>query len=61
VTSIHGKDCLSSENIALLLQDRKIKDSDCVVWHSFGVTHVPRLEDWPVMPVEKVYLTPSLK
>ncbi|BDA42557.1 Primary amine oxidase [Coccomyxa sp. Obi] len=34
--------------------DRKIKDSDCVVWHSFGVTHVPRLEDWPVMPVERV-------
>jgi primary-amine oxidase len=23
-----------------------------VVWHSFGVTHVVRPEDWPVMPVE---------
>ena len=23
-----------------------------MVWHSFGVTHVPRPEDWPVMPVE---------
>jgi primary-amine oxidase len=22
------------------------------VWHTFGVTHVPRPEDWPVMPVE---------
>ena len=23
-----------------------------VVWYSFGVTHLPRPEDWPVMPVE---------
>ncbi len=23
-----------------------------VVWHTFGVTHIPRPEDWPVMPVE---------
>jgi primary-amine oxidase len=22
------------------------------VWHTVGVTHVPRPEDWPVMPVE---------
>ena len=28
-------------------------DADVVVWHSFGVTHVPRVEDWPVMPVEQ--------
>lgn len=20
----------------------------------FGVTHIPRLEDWPVMPVERI-------
>jgi primary-amine oxidase len=36
------------------MQNRRIKNSDVVVWHSFGVTHVPRLEDWPVMPVEVV-------
>ena len=23
-----------------------------MLWHTFGVTHVPRPEDWPVMPVE---------
>jgi primary-amine oxidase len=32
--------------------DRPIEDTDLVVWHTFGVTHVPRPEDWPVMPVE---------
>jgi primary-amine oxidase len=33
-------------------QDRPIVDADIVLWHSFGVTHIPRPEDWPVMPVE---------
>jgi primary-amine oxidase len=33
-------------------QDRSLVDTDLVVWHSFGVTHIPRPEDWPVMPVE---------
>ncbi len=32
--------------------DRPIVDTDLVVWHTFGVTHIPRPEDWPVMPVE---------
>jgi primary-amine oxidase len=33
-------------------RDRAVVDTDIVLWHSFGVTHVPRPEDWPVMPVE---------
>ncbi|HUI02072.1 MAG TPA: primary-amine oxidase [Acidimicrobiales bacterium] len=33
-------------------QDRPVVERDIVVWHTFGVTHVPRPEDWPVMPVE---------
>jgi len=33
-------------------QDRKLVDEDVVVWYTFGVTHIPRPEDWPVMPVE---------
>jgi primary-amine oxidase len=32
--------------------DRDLVDTDVVVWHTFGCTHVPRSEDWPVMPVE---------
>ena len=23
-----------------------------MVWHTFGLTHVPRPEDWPIMPVD---------
>jgi len=31
---------------------RSIVDREVVVWHTFGISHVPRPEDWPVMPVE---------
>ncbi len=34
--------------------DRPIESADVVVWHTFGVSHVARPEDWPVMPVEHV-------
>jgi primary-amine oxidase len=33
-------------------RDRPLVDTDVVLWHTFGVTHLPRPEDWPVMPVE---------
>ncbi|MSO96159.1 MAG: primary-amine oxidase [Thermoleophilia bacterium] len=33
--------------------DRPLLDEDVVVWYVFGAHHVPRLEDWPVMPVSR--------
>ena len=33
-------------------QNRSIVGQDVVLWHAFGVTHMPRPEDFPVMPCE---------
>ena len=33
-------------------QDRNIENDDVVLWHTFGLTHFPRPEDWPMMPVD---------
>lgn len=33
-------------------QNRSIENTDIVLWHSFGHTHVCKPEDFPVMPVE---------
>ena len=30
--------------------DRSIVDRDVVLWYTFSVVHLPRPEDWPVMP-----------
>ncbi|KAG5660901.1 hypothetical protein KAF25_002544 [Fusarium avenaceum] len=34
-----------------------VKNENVVLWHSFGVTHVTRPEDFPVMPVEKFVMS----
>ncbi|KAJ1391881.1 Copper amine oxidase, catalytic domain [Sesbania bispinosa] len=44
-----------SEGLATWVkQNRSLEESDIVLWYVFGITHVPRLEDWPVMPVERI-------
>ena len=37
--------------------DRPLAGSDVVLWHTFGLTHFPRPEDWPVMPVDRCGFT----
>ncbi|SKB73396.1 primary-amine oxidase [Arthrobacter sp. 31Cvi3.1E] len=39
---------------AYVAQDRDIDGQDIVLWHTFGLTHFPRVEDWPIMPVDTV-------
>jgi primary-amine oxidase len=34
--------------------DRSLENEDVVMWYVFGLNHIPRLEDWPVMPVERL-------
>ena len=34
--------------------DRPVDDTDLVLWYTFGHHHVPRPEDWPVMPVATI-------
>ena len=38
---------------AFIAGDQDIDGANIVVWHTFGPTHVPRPEDWPVMPVAR--------
>jgi len=37
--------------------DQAIDGADIVLWHTFGPTHFPRPEDWPVMPVARCGFT----
>lgn len=34
----------------------KIDNEDIVLWHTFGITHFPSPEDYPVMPAEPMTL-----
>lgn len=51
-----GSDTLA----AWMQQDRGIAETDIVAWYTMGFHHVPRMEDWPVMPLmwKGITLTP---
>ncbi|KAJ5648171.1 hypothetical protein N7490_004543 [Penicillium lividum] len=58
----HTMQSLGGEGIASSIQQRRedgsnetsVRNEDIVIWHTFGSTHNPRIEDWPVMPSEKM-------
>jgi primary-amine oxidase len=47
----------SSEDTGLtrwIADDESLENTDVVVWHVFGIHHVTRVEDWPIMPADTV-------
>lgn len=38
-----------------------LEDADVVLWYVFGIHHITRVEDWPIMPVDTIsfWLKPS--
>ncbi|KAM0330106.1 hypothetical protein ACHAQA_004278 [Verticillium albo-atrum] len=58
----HTMQSLGGEGIASWIKARRdaeakassVRNEDIVLWHTFGSTHNPRIEDWPVMPCEKM-------
>jgi primary-amine oxidase len=39
---------------SFIANDETTENTDVVVWHTIGLTHVPRPEDYPVMPTETI-------
>ncbi|KIW64425.1 hypothetical protein, variant [Phialophora macrospora] len=58
----HTMQSLGGEGIASWIDSRRredpqssaVRNEDIVLWHTFGSTHNPRVEDFPVMPCEKM-------
>lgn len=42
---------------AFIEGDEPLIGEDVVLWHTFGLTHFPRNEDWPVMPMDYAKFT----
>ncbi|OKL61048.1 hypothetical protein UA08_03131 [Talaromyces atroroseus] len=61
----HTMQSTGGDGIASAIEARRnegsvtVRNADIVIWHTFGSTHNPRIEDWPVMPSEK--MTVALK
>ena len=44
------RDSTSQGLVRWTAANRPIDDCDVVLWYTLGVVHLPRTEDWPVMP-----------
>ncbi|MEV0043980.1 primary-amine oxidase [Nocardia rhamnosiphila] len=40
-----------------IADDKPLVGEDLVLWHTFAVTHFPRAEDWPIMPMDYAKFT----
>ncbi|MDZ4678171.1 MAG: tyramine oxidase [Oligoflexia bacterium] len=40
-----------------IANNESLEEQDVVMWYTFGVTHVPRPEEWPIMNVHKTGFT----
>jgi primary-amine oxidase len=47
----------SSEDTGMtrwISDDEPLENTDVVLWYVFGIHHITRIEDWPIMPVDTV-------
>lgn len=49
-----SKDDLGNGMSAWIADDENLVNDDVVLWYVFGIHHITRTEDWPIMPVDKV-------
>lgn len=49
-----GQDSGTSGLMQFQADDAALDGSDVVVWYTAGMTHVPRPEEWPIMPVSRL-------
>ena len=49
---------LGGTGIKSWVQDREVvRNEDIVIWHTYGLTHNPRVEDFPIMSAEIVQVS----
>ena len=52
-----SKNDLGNGMSAWIADDENLVNDDVVLWYVFGIHHITRVEDWPIMPVDKVSFT----